>query len=620
MAINNYLTENINALIVDLSPMPVFVCAGKNMVVEFANHATLKAWGKDSSIIGLPFNKALPELIDQPFFNLLIQVYSTGIPYYTESDQVVFLVKGQRKTFYYKFSYQPLKDEAENVWGVLCIASDVSELSLANKRAEESERRFKNLISKAPVALCVLKGTDFVLDVANEKILEIWGKTEEQVIDKPIFDGLPEARGQGLESLLNNVYNTGVPFFANEMSVELPKNGQVETKILNFGYHPYYEIDGAITGIMAAAIDVTEQVISRRATEEINRQLKSTQHRLELALKAGRLGAYERNLTNGTRIFSDQFKTNFGYLPDATIDINVLMDSIHADYRTAIEEIQARCLVEDYPFNIEFPVYWPDHSLHWIVLSGESNTNEKGDRIISGVTQDVTEQKRLQHQREEFISIASHELKTPLTSLSGTLQILDRVIKKDMHSQPLIKQMATASIVHLKKVTNLVNDLLNSTKIEQGQFVLNKTWFTLSELIDNCCDHIRLEGAYQLKTEGDLELQVFADEHKLDQVLVNFVNNAVKYAAESKEIIIRIERNNNTAKLIVEDFGNGIPNDKVLHLFDRFYRADNSGAQYSGLGLGLYICQQIITAHNGEIGVESEVGKGSKFWFTVPIK
>ena len=619
MAINNYLNENICSLIVDLSPMPVFLCIGEELVVKIANQATLNAWQKDVSIIGLPFKEAIPELNGQPFYDLLTQVYSTGIPYYTDSDKVVFIIDGQPTTFYYKFSYQPLTDDTGKVWGVLCISSNVTELILANRRAEESEKRFKNLISKAPVALCVVKGSDFIVDVANERVLEIWGKTEEQVINKPLFEGLPEAKGQGLEPLLNAVYTTGVPFFANEMAIDLPKNGQVEAKVLNFGYHPYHEINGTITGIMAAAIDVTDQVVSRRATEETNRQLKNTQQRLELALKAGRLGAYEHNITKGLLKGTDQFNANFGYPSDADIELANVMNSVHPDYREDFKQIQNKCLAKDFPFNIEFPIQWPDNSSHWITVAGESNTNKIGDRIISGVTQDITEQKRLQHQREEFISIASHELKTPLTSLSGALQILDRAIKKDVNSQSITKQMATSSISHLKKVTNLVNDLLNSTKIEQGQLVLNKTWFTISDLVNNCCDHIRLEGAYKLKTIGDLDLQVFADEYKLDQVLVNFVNNAVKYAAESKEVVIRIERSNNYAKLTVEDFGPGIQEDKVPHLFDRFYRADNSGVQYSGLGLGLYICQQIVAAHNGKIGVESEVGKGSRFWFMVPI-
>jgi signal transduction histidine kinase len=106
---------------------------------------------------------------------------------------------------------------------------------------------------------------------------------------------------------------------------------------------------------------------------------------------------------------------------------------------------------------------------------------------------------------------------------------------------------------------------------------------------------------------------------RIDQVVVNLVNNAVKYAPDQKEIYLVVEDLDDKIKISVRDTGPGIPEDKVAHLFDRYYRVDYSGAQYSGLGLGLYISAEIIKKHGGEIGVDTEVGKGSTFWFTVPI-
>jgi PAS domain S-box-containing protein len=266
-------TESLFSTIIDLSPMPVYVCAGKDMVVTVANQATLKAWGKDKSVIGKRFKDALPEMKDQPFLGLLLRVYSTGVPYQTDNDRADFLIDGAMRTFYFKFSYQPLKNGDGDIWGVLCIATDVTEFVLANRRAEESERRFKSLILKAPVSLCVLKGPSFIVDVANEGVLKIWGATEEQVSGKPIFEGLPEAKGQGLEELLNKVYTTGEAYTANEKQVDLPGPAGIETKVLNFVYSPYYEMDGNIAGVMAAAIDVTDQVMGRKSVEEVNKKL-----------------------------------------------------------------------------------------------------------------------------------------------------------------------------------------------------------------------------------------------------------------------------------------------------------------------------------------------------------
>jgi signal transduction histidine kinase len=137
-------------------------------------------------------------------------------------------------------------------------------------------------------------------------------------------------------------------------------------------------------------------------------------------------------------------------------------------------------------------------------------------------------------------------------------------------------------------------------------------------MLDPCCTHIRIREKHELILQGDKELMIEADEARIDQVVVNFVNNAVKYAPDQREIYLIVEDLGDRARISVKDSGPGIPADKIPHLFDRYYRADYSGVQYSGLGLGLYISAEIIRKHRGEIGVDSELGKGSTFWFTLP--
>ena len=615
--LNEEYTENIYSTIVELSPMPVYVCKGEDMTVIVANKATLKAWGKDKSVIGKKFRDALPEMADQPFFDLLTHVYKTGVAYHTENDRADFLMDGRMKTFYFKFSYQPLRSKDGIIWGVLCIATDVTDLVLANKRAEESESRFKSLILQAPVALCVLKGPSYIVEVANEGVLEIWGKSEAEVLNKPIFEGLPEAKGQGLENLLHKVYTTGETIFEEERYVDLPKDGGVERKALNFVYSPYYEIDGSITGVMAAATDVTDQVLGRTRVEEANKQLERTQQRLSLALQAGRLGTYERNLNSGKMLSSSQFKANFGYPPDTNVSVKDIMEGISPEYLQRVIELQSKFEKEDVAYNLEFPVKWPDGSSHWVLVSGNTLKNELGERIISGVSQDITEQKLLQQQKDDFIGIASHELKTPITSLKASLQLLDRLKANPASTMlPTLIDQANSS---LKKVTVLIEDLLNTTRMKEGQLELNKSRFLLSKLINDCCQHVRAQGTHDLLVEGDLDLEVYADSNRLDQVLINFVNNAIKYAPQSKVVVTRIEKVGNHAKVSVIDKGPGIPKDKQAHLFDRYYRADVHGQPYAGLGLGLYISSEIIKKHQGEIGVESKIGKGSTFWFKIPI-
>jgi len=220
--------------------------------------------------------------------------------------------------------------------------------------------------------------------------------------------------------------------------------------------------------------------------------------------------------------------------------------------------------------------------------------------------------------KDEFISVASHELKTPMTTITASIQMLKRLHAREPLSEQITKLIETSD-KSVSKLGVLVRELLNVSRLEKGQLKLRKSWFKFSQVINECCDHVSLLGTHTLVTEGDLDLEVFADPHRIDQVIVNFINNAVKYSPKLSEIKMLIERQGDFAKLSVIDQGIGIELGKTKYLFDRYYRVDASGLQYSGLGLGLYISAEIISLHGGEIGVTSELGTGSTFWFTVPI-
>lgn len=239
--------------------------------------------------------------------------------------------------------------------------------------------------------------------------------------------------------------------------------------------------------------------------------------------------------------------------------------------------------------------------------------------LIGGICtfMDTTSRRRLIKEKDDFIAIASHELKTPITSLQAALQVLDRI--KEQPDSGLMSPMISQAIKSLDKLNQLVHDLLNINRISAGQIELRKSSFTIANMINDCCAHIRNDGNYLIILTGDNNLIVNADEGRIDQVIVNMVNNAIKYAPECLEIEVHIEKTGNNARISVRDKGWGIPEDKLPHLFERYYRADYSALHFSGLGLGLYISADIIKKHGGEIGVNSEIGKGTEFWFTLPL-
>jgi PAS domain S-box-containing protein len=241
----------------------------------------------------------------------------------------------------------------------------------------------------------------------------------------------------------------------------------------------------------------------------------------------------------------------------------------------------------------------------------------KEQRLGYTIIEDITEQRNLRIQKSQFISVASHELKTPITSLKAITQLMNKQLTAGGEINERVLKLTRDSDRHVTRLVHLVDALLSTTRLEQGQLSLNKSTFVLSNLLDGCCSHIQMEGKYRVVFQGDPTMEVFGDEHKIEQVLVNLINNAVKYARQSHEIVVCVERITNFAKISVVDQGPGIPEESISKVFERYYRVEQE-THTAGLGLGLYISAEIIQRHGGTMGVDSVFGEGSTFWFTLP--
>ncbi len=219
---------------------------------------------------------------------------------------------------------------------------------------------------------------------------------------------------------------------------------------------------------------------------------------------------------------------------------------------------------------------------------------------------------------EEFLSIASHELKTPLTTLRASLQVLERQSRKSEATHSL-HPFVCNSAKQVERLTGLVADLLDLTNIQAGKLVLKPATFQLNELIENVTEESRMLYLQELVLEPLPVAWVHADYNRVRQVLDNLISNAAKYSPIESKILISMSCHDDHVQVNVCDFGPGIPESKAPYIFDRFYRVKEAENVAQGLGLGLFICREIVNNHDGEIGLHSREGGGSTFWFTLPV-
>lgn len=238
-----------------------------------------------------------------------------------------------------------------------------------------------------------------------------------------------------------------------------------------------------------------------------------------------------------------------------------------------------------------------------------------------GTFTDIEDRKQVEQKKDEFLSIASHELKTPLTSIKAYAQLLGRTVSVEA-DHPVNKYIGKVQN-QVVKLNSLITDLLDISKIENGKLKMNMKHFNFESLLANAIDTIyHTHESFPIKIErlGDnVDAEILGDEIRIEQVLINYLTNAIKYSPNSQRVLVRTLREPASLKVEVTDFGIGIPQHKQKDIFNKFYRVEESSVKFQGLGIGLYICSEIIRQHRGTFGLVSNAGEGSTFYFTIPL-
>ncbi len=986
------LTESNSRYINNILQAPVAMCIfrGKDHVVEIANEHMLRLWGKEATeVMNKPIFEGLPEAKNQGLEELIDTVFATGEKFVANERPVDLPRNGKVETTYVNFVYDALRESDGTISGIIAIAVEVTEQVEAREKTKESHELFRNTMQQAPVGITILRGEDFIAEMANDAYLHIVDKRENNFIGKPLFSILPELKQQ-IKPLLDKVLKTGEPFHGNEMLITLNRCDKFESCYVDTLYYPLKDDHGKITGVIASVTDVSEKVAAKKNVEEkkrlyetitqntpdliyvfdlqyrftyaneallkmwgrtweesvgkgmiengyetwhaemhikeidqviaskkairgevsfthatlgkriydyifspiidqdgnveaiagttrditplvqyreqveeseqrfqaaiaavqgilwtnsargemegvqeawssltgqsyeeycgygwsralhpddvrptldawndaVNKRkmfvfehrvrtkdgtykdfsvraiplinadgtlrkwvgvhtditqnnkaaktLKENEEKLTVVIEASELGTWEIDVKTKNIIASERYSEIMGLTGKNKLSLSDTVKRIHPDHIQLWEDAIKNAYETGRLF-FSGQIIWEDNSSHWIEKKGKVFYDKKNNphkiigttsditqikeqqQILSesehkfrlladsmpqhiwtsdpegtlnyfnqsvmnysgltleqilregwlniihpddkeenirqwqsaiatgndflvehrflrydgqyrwqlsraipqrdengkiqmwvGTSTDIQEQKIREEKKDEFISIASHEMKTPLTTAKGYLQMLEIVLDEENEEGNLYAKKASQSV---NRLNELISELLDVSKIRLGKLNYTITNFDFNEMIRTAVESVQLTSqSHTILQTGTMNGLVKGDADRLQQVVINLLTNAIKYSPDADNVQLNLEQQNDTVTVSVKDTGIGIAQQSLNKIFDKYYRVEEHAVNFQGLGVGLFISYEIIQRHDGKLWAESEPGKGSTFYFTIPLQ
>ena len=264
-------------------------------------------------------------------------------------------------------------------------------------------------------------------------------------------------------------------------------------------------------------------------------------------------------------------------------------------------------------YTLEYPCHSASEQ-RWFLMKVTSLPDFQGAVVSHN---DISERKAMDQMKDEFISIASHELKTPITSLKGIVHILQLSFERKMKGE--VGKLLSTMDIQLNKLTKIIGDLLVVNTRPGKKVYLSSERFNFKNLVKETVQNVKnISPLHFLSIKENESVYFKGDRFRLEQVITNLLTNAVKYSPQSNQVLINSIVEDGNILFSVQDFGVGIEKENMTRIFEKFYRA-KTGFTLGGFGLGLFISLEIIKAHNGNLWLESEVGKGSTFYFSLPL-
>ncbi|GAC1432348.1 MAG: hypothetical protein PVS3B3_26850 [Ktedonobacteraceae bacterium] len=477
-------------------------------------------------------------------------------------------------------------------------------------KVEVQQHHFSSVLMEAPAVINVFKGPEHVFDFVNAEFLALLG--DRQFLGKPVREAQPELAGKGIYELLDMVYRTGEPFFGNEISVPVVTPNGTTQRYYNFMYQPTRDACGQIDGIVSFAFDVSQQVLARQKVEEREEQYRFLANAMPQQVWTA--------MPDGTLDYVNQQTVDYFERSADDIIGAGWQNFLHPDDLPSCLHAWQRALQTGQRYQIEFRLRAGDGTYKWHL--GRALPLMSNERIVKwfGTNTDIHEYKKLQAQKDEFISMASHELRTPMTTIKAWTQIQKKRFEKQGIEE--VVHSFTKMETQINKVNRLIADLLDISKMQVGKLSYMRDDISLDAIVHESVEMVQqMSPTHIISIYGSADKHIVGDKDRLEQVFTNLLNNAIKYSPNATMVDVSIETMQDQVFVKVRDYGIGIPHEHQGKIFDRFYRVSDGASQlFPGLGMGLYLACEVVVRHGGDIEVESEEGKGSTFIVTLPLK
>ncbi|RDC54526.1 PAS domain S-box protein [Pedobacter chinensis] len=451
----------------------------------------------------------------------------------------------------------------------------------------------------------------------NPSGIELIGINENHILSSNLFSYHSTASN---DKIKNEIFP--ILFSEGRWSGELELIHQKTKEIIPIHKQLYMireEITNAPVAIAGIARDLRPELNIRKILADKNAALQNAVHELEFLANTVPSVVWTSKSDGNLDYINQRWFDQTGKSDEETLGARWAENVHPADAPYALKAWK-HSLETGEPYEIEFRCLDKFGNYRWYLVRAMPLKDSNGNIVKwYGTNNDVHHQKELEKQKDNFLGIASHELKTPVTSLKAYAQVLESMFKRsgDFKNADLLSKMNK----QVDRLTKLISDLLDVTKINSGRLQFNNTEFDFNEMVEEVVEDVqRTSFRHIIKKDLHFNKMVFGDRDRICQVITNLLTNAVKYSPEANQVIIYTENDHDNVKVCVQDYGIGISPALQDQVFEQFYRVSGSKEHtFPGLGLGLYISSEIVKRLGGKIWVNSVEGKGSTFGFSIPV-